>query len=150
LQQLGFDPNQGLDKYFFDKAKLAKKEIVGLETIEYQLGFFDGMEMGTQELLLLQTLNDLETLEGEFDEIVKSWATGDIEALERTLLKDFAEYPEVYKRFVSERNRNWLPKIESLVGQRDNYLVIVGTLHLVGKEGVIELLKERGYSVEQL
>ena len=150
LAQLGYDPNQGVDKYFANKAQKAKKKILALETLEYQVARFDDMAPETQELMLLQTLKDLKVLESEFNQIVDSWAAGDIKAMESVLLESFGEYPEVYNRLIVERNHNWLPHIESYLAQGDSVMVVVGALHLVGKDGLIELLKQKGYTVEQL
>lgn len=150
LQRLGFDPNHGIDRYFYRKAKAENKEIAGLETFEYQIDLFDGMSERTQELLLLQTLKDVHAMEGVVDTIVKAWASGDMKTLDSVLLRSLREHPEVYQRFVSDRNRAWLPKIESYLSQSENYMVVVGAGHLAGKDGIIEMLKAKGYSVEQL
>lgn len=150
LQSLGFDPNYGVDKYFSDKARKAKKETLGLETVAYQINLFDGMSSSAQEMLLLQTLKDLDVMEKEVTRIIRSWTTGDIETAEKILLESFREYPDVYQRLISDRNRMWLPQIEGLLKGKEDCLVIVGAGHLVGQGGVIELLRGRGYSVEQL
>ena len=60
------------------------------------------------------------------------------------------EYPEIYKKIVIDRNRRWLPDLVKMLEQGEKALVVVGAAHLVGKNGVIELLKQRGYTVEQL
>ena len=60
------------------------------------------------------------------------------------------EFPELYQRLIVERNRAWLPKIESFLSQNENYLVVVGAGHLAGKNGLIEMLKAKSYTVEQL
>lgn len=150
LQSLGFDPNYGIDKYFSDKARKAKKETLGLETVEYQINLFDGMPSSVQEMLLRQTLKDLDVMEKEVTRIIRSWTTGDIETAEKILLESFREYPDIYQRLISDRNRMWLPQIEELLKGKEDCLVIVGAGHLVGQGGVIELLRARGYSVEQL
>lgn len=149
LQRLGFDPNRGIDRYFFQKAKQENKEIVGLETFEYQVDLFDRMAERTQELMLLQTLKDVQSIEEAVDTIVKAWASGDMKTLDSVLLGSLREYPEVYQRLVLDRNRAWLPKIESYLSQNETYLVVVGAGHLAGKDGVIEMLKAKGYAVEQ-
>jgi len=149
LQKLGFDPEHGVDTYFFDKAKKAGKETKGLETAEYQIDLFDGMSASLQEKLLLQTLRDLDIIEKDIDRIVAAWASGDTGTLEAVMLKSLREYPEVYNRLLKERNMNWLPKIERLIGQDKNYLVVVGVGHLIGTDSVISLLKGKGYSFEQ-
>jgi hypothetical protein len=117
---------------------------------EYQIDLFDGMSERTQELLLLQTLKDVHAMEGVVHTIVKAWASGDMKTLDSVLLRSLREHPEVYQRFVSDRNRAWLPKIESYLSQSENYMVVVGAGHLAGKDGIIEMLKAKGYSVEQL
>jgi hypothetical protein len=150
LQALGFDPSQGIDFYFSRKAKQEKKETSGLETLEYQFDLFDKLPQRVQEALLLQSLSGGESTEAAVNAVVKAWAAGDLQALDTLLLRDWREYPELYQSLVVERNRAWLPKIESYLAQNENTLVVVGAGHLAGKDGLIEMLKARGYSVEQL
>jgi len=100
-------------------------------------------------MMLLQTLKDIRSIEGAVGAIVQAWASGDMKALDSILLQNLKEYPEVYQRLILDRNRAWLPKIESYLAQRENYLVVVGAGHMAGKDGVIEMLKAKGYSVEQ-
>jgi uncharacterized protein YbaP (TraB family) len=59
------------------------------------------------------------------------------------------EYPAVYQRIVVERNRRWLPEIEKLIHDGSGAMLVVGAAHLVGQDGVIEMLKAKGYRVEQ-
>jgi len=51
---------------------------------------------------------------------------------------------------IIERNNNWVPQIENFIGQNDNYFIVVGALHLVGKKGVVELLKAKGHKISQM
>ncbi len=150
LQAMGFDPGKGIDQYFFRKAKKEKKEVGGFETLEYQFSLFDGMPERVQESLLLQTLSGGDLTETAVDAIVKAWTAGDLQALETLLLQGLKEFPELYQRLIVERNRAWLPKIESCLSQNENYLVVAGAGHLAGKNGLIEMLTAKGYSVEQL
>jgi uncharacterized protein YbaP (TraB family) len=59
-------------------------------------------------------------------------------------------YPELQEKIVDERNRRWLPQIEKFLQRGEETLVVVGAAHLVGKNGVIELLRRRGYRLEQM
>jgi uncharacterized protein len=149
LQKLGYDPAHGIDKYFFDKAKKWDREILSLETSEFQISLLDALSPKTQEAALLQTLRELDLMEKEFDEIVRAWSGGDRKALEGALLGSFEDYPDVYEKIVIGRNRNWLPKIEDFLKRKGNTLVIVGAAHLVGASGLIELLEQKGYTLEQ-
>ncbi len=150
LQRLGFDPSQGVDKYFYEKDKKDKKKIGGFETAEYQLNLMGDMPAGMQEAMLLQTLKDIDNMQKEFNVILEAWKSGNAEALDKVLLKDYQDFPEVYQRLITERNKNWMPKIKSLIGQKENAMVILGAAHLVGKDGILSGLKQEGYRVEQL
>lgn len=150
LQKLGFDQNQGIDKYFYKKAKQDKKEVDGFETAEYQLDLLGNIPANMQESLLLQTMKELDDIQNEFTSIIDAWKSGDVEALDKSLLKSFKNYPDVYKALITDRNKNWLPKIEALIGQKENAMIIVGFAHLAGKDGILAAFKEKGYQVEQL
>ena len=150
LQTLGFDPKHGIDRYFFDKGKQAGKEMRALETIEYQLDRFDGMSDRMQEEMLLQTLEELDHLEEEMEQMVEAWSRGEVEVLEELTQESFKDFPGLYQRLITERNKNWLLEIEPILNRPGTTLVVVGALHLVGSESVVELLQEQGYTVKQL
>jgi uncharacterized protein YbaP (TraB family) len=150
MQRLGFDPNQGVDKYFYEKAKKDKKKIDGFETAEYQLNLLGDMPAAMQEAQLLQTMKELDDMQKEISVIIEAWKSGNAEGLDAVLLKSFRDYPDVYKKLITDRNKNWLPKIESLIGQKENAMIVVGIAHLVGKGGILEALKQKGDKVEQL
>jgi len=80
---------------------------------------------------------------------VQAWLKGDGGALEPLLLESMKAYPEIYQNLIVGRNRRWVPQIENMLGQNGDTMVVVGAAHLVGKDGVVEMLKERGYKVEQ-
>ena len=150
LQTLGFDPRHGVDRYYFDQGKQAGKKMGALETMEYQLDLFDGMSDRLQEKFLLQTLEELDRLGEETEQLVQAWSGGDVKVLEELMQKSFEDYPDLYQRLVVDRNKNWVLRIEPLLGQRGTTLVVVGALHLVGAESVVELLKKQGYAAKQL
>ncbi|MCI0627339.1 MAG: TraB/GumN family protein [Acidobacteria bacterium] len=150
MQQLGYDAKFGVDKHFFDRATKETKEVLSLETPDFQINLLDSLPAKTQEASLLQTLRELDQFESEFDQIIRAWVLGNEKKLEESLLESFKEYPDVYEKLINERNRNWLPKIEAFLKDGNHVLIIVGAAHLVGRDGVIELLKQKGYAVEQL
>jgi uncharacterized protein YbaP (TraB family) len=149
LQNLGFDPNHGIDKHFFRKAKQAQKRILALETIEDQINLLAELPEPDQERLVLQTLKELDIMEKEMATVIRAWKSGDTNVLDRTLLKHFKEYPELYRQFIVMRNKKWLPQIEGFLRGGETVLVIVGSGHLIGTHGLIHLLKAKGYTVEQ-
>ena len=149
LKKRGFDPAFGIDNYFFSKAKQDSKKRFFFETGEFQINLFTAMEELNQALFLEQTLKDIEIIETMFPEIVKYWENGDAKNLALIINKSLMEYPAIYERFIIKRNNNWLSMIESFLRQDKNILIIVGTGHLVGGEGIVELLKNKGYTLKQ-
>lgn len=150
LQKLGFDSNYGVDRYFAERAKRGGKSTGGLESLEFQIALLDGLSKRDQEMMLRETLKELDQLDQGVEQLVQFWRKGEVGSVEQWLLAGMREYPEVYAKVIVERNRRWLPQIEKMIAQGENTMVIVGAAHLVGREGVIELLKQLGYTVEQL
>jgi uncharacterized protein len=150
MQRLGFDPSKGVDKYFYEKAKKDKKEIDGFETAEYQLNLLGDMPAEMQEAILLKIMEDIDDVQKDVNVIIEAWKSGNVEALDTVLLKSFESFPDMYQKLVADRNKNWMPKIESLIGQKENVMIIIGAAHLVGKDGILAALKQKGYLVEQL
>jgi uncharacterized protein YbaP (TraB family) len=150
LQRLGFDPNSGVDRYLAERATKAGKPMAGLETAAFQIELMDQFSASDQESMLRHSLKEMDLLDKGLDQIVRSWAAGDVPALEDLLVNAMREYPAVHQKIIVDRNRRWLPEIERMIEQGESTLVVVGAAHLVGKEGVIELLKARGYTLEQM
>jgi uncharacterized protein len=148
-QKAGFDPELGLDKHFYDRAQKDGKAVQGLETLDYQVSRFDEMPMDQQDKMLADTLKDLDTETANVNKLADAWQAGDSPAVERIVLQDLKQDPQMYQRLLVERNRNWLPKIEALFARRGHAFVVVGAAHLVGPDGLLAMLKAKGYSVEQ-
>jgi uncharacterized protein YbaP (TraB family) len=148
-QKAGFDPELGLDKHFYDQAKADGKATQGLETAEYQISRLDGMPMDQQEHLLSESLKDLDAERANMARLVEAWRVGDAPAVERIVLSELKQEPLLYQRLLVERNRNWMPKIEALFARPRPALVIVGAAHLVGPDGLLGMLRAKGYTVEQ-
>jgi uncharacterized protein YbaP (TraB family) len=151
MQKLGFDPEYGIDNYFLKKA-VEGKRIMELESVTYQMNLLSALSEGEQELFLLNTLRDLDILAREMDTLAKAWSTGDAEALQSVVLGGAQDDPRivpVYEKLIYERNNTMASRLEGFLKTGDRYFVVVGAGHLVGKKGIIELLKKKGYSVEQ-
>ena len=150
LQKAGFDPELGLDKHFYDQAKETDKAVQGLETADYQISVFDGMTMEQQDRMLAQTINELATELASVGKLAGAWKAGDAATVERIVQGELKAEPLLYQRLLVDRNKNWLPKIEALFARRGHALVVVGAAHLVGPDGVVAMLKAKGYTVEQM
>jgi uncharacterized protein YbaP (TraB family) len=146
----GFDPDLGLDKHFYDRARTEGKAVQGLETLDFQISRFDEMTPNEQDRLLMQTLKELDTQRTSVTALADAWKAGDSSTIERIVLQDVRQEPQMYQRLLVDRNRNWLPKIEALFARRGRAFVVVGAAHLVGTDGLISMLRARGYTVEQM
>jgi uncharacterized protein YbaP (TraB family) len=150
LARIGFNPAYGVEMHLLKKALGDGKEILGFETVEQQLGYLDGLSLGAQRELLMQTLAESGVIREIMDDLILAWRSGDIDHLEQTLLDDVSGYPELYDAIVADRNRLWVNKIDELLDDGEDYLVIVGALHLVGEDGLPRLLEQRGVRITQM
>jgi hypothetical protein len=150
LTRVGFDPMQGIEMHLMTRASSDGKEILGLETERQQLEMLNGLSLTAQRDMLLQTLEDGGRIEELLDQIIDAWRHGDTRYMEQTLLSDMSGYDELYDTIVVDRNRDWVRQIDRLLDDSDDYLIVVGTMHLVGKDGVPQLLKKRGHQVTQM
>lgn len=150
LRQWGFQAERGLEQYVVGRAQRAGTEIVGLETLEFQIGIFDSLPPQSQQAMLEQTLSELDEAETALRAMVEAWRDGELESLSAELLDDFEDFPGLYDTLVLTRNRSWVPALERMLADGQRHLVVVGALHLVGDDSVIELLRARGHAVERL
>ena len=151
MQRLGFDPEYGIDNHFLKRAA-GRKRIIELESVTYQMNLLSTLSERDQESFLLYSLRDLDILAREMDTMTKVWNTGDADALESIVSRGAQEDPRIipiYENLIYKRNTTMASRIEGFVKTGGRYFVVVGAGHLVGKKGIIELLKRRGYFVEQ-
>jgi len=149
LARLGFESGSGVDEQFAARAQSDHKPIIALETIEQQLGIFAHLSLDEQRRFMLYTLEDADDTAGATDAVISAWRNGDTKSLEHLLSESYAQYPELFRVLTTDRNRAWLPVITGLLHEDQDYLVIVGALHLVGRDGLIQLLQQQGYQVVQ-
>lgn len=149
LMKLGLDPNSGVEQQLTARATRDGKEITGFETLRQQLGMLAGLPPQQQREFLMYSVEDTQRARKEIDQLIGAWRTGDTRALARLLAEGFDQYPDLYRPLTVDRNRKWIANIEDLLDDRDDYLVVVGALHLVGKDSVIELLEREGHKVVQ-
>jgi uncharacterized protein YbaP (TraB family) len=145
LMKSGFDPALGIDMQLADRARADGKSIDGLETVEEQLGIFDSRSVEEQTRFLLDSTEDAPQLHADLQRLVAAWRTGDLAALQKEFLEERAKTPELYDALLGERNRKWMPKIEALLAEKGDVLVVVGALHYVGPDGLLELLRRAGH-----
>jgi hypothetical protein len=145
LMKSGFDPQLGIDMQIADRARTDGKPIDGLESVTDQLSIFDSRSMDEQSKFLVDAAKDIPKMHDDLERLIAAWRSADLRGLEREFLKERAQAPALYDQLLGARNRKWLPKIEALLDSDKNYLVLVGTLHFVGSDGLLELLAREGH-----
>lgn len=150
LMKLGLDPASGVEQRLTTRAVSDDKPIAGLETLREQLGILAALPEKEQREFLLYSVEDTQRAVRELDALLAAWRRGDASAMAKLLAEGFEEYPQLYQPLTVDRNRKWIAPIEALLDDRDDYLIVVGALHLVGKDSVIELLERKGHKVKQL
>ena len=149
LQQLGFQPQSGVEMFFLERARTDGKSVAGLETVHDQIALFNALSMDEQADYLVSSLEEAHDLPKEVGAMVHAWASGDTQWFADELKSEIGRDPALYDSVLVARNRKWVPKIEALLNDSKNYLVIVGTAHLVGEGSVIALLKKDGIAAAQ-
>ena len=151
LTELGLDQKWGIDTYFLKKA-MPEKDIIELEGIPAQINFFDSFTDREQDLFLLYTLIDCDSLETTVDKLIGAWKSADLSTIEYLLTNDLKLYPElmaIYEKVIYERSHAMLYKLEEMLKFEKTNFVIIGLAHLIEDKGIISQLKKKGYNVDQ-
>lgn len=152
-QSLGFSGEHGLDRHLMQKAAAAGKPAGGLETIAAQMRVLDATPMDEQVAGLVEMIGQPKRMGGMLSTLHTAWRQGDaarLDALTRAEMQRKA--PRTYRLLNVERNRAWLPQVDRMLTQStsDDTLVVVGAMHLLGPEGLVELLRRKGHRVERV
>ena len=153
MNKQGLDPQLGLDMHLMSRADKAAKRATGLEKGSEQIALFDGMGKAEQLQFLEESLDEAVDAEAEIEKLHSAWRRGDQNALWNGMAADMRkEYPQLYRRINVDRNDAWVPKLQRMLDgeTQDDALVVVGALHLLGEDGVVEKLRAKGYRVERV
>lgn len=153
MNKLGLDPAIGLDMHLSDRARRASKPTLGLEQGSEQIAVFDGMGKDEQLQFLEESLNEADDATVEIEKLHDAWRRGDATGLWNGMAAEMrTEYPALYRRINVARNDAWVPKLQRMLDGEtgDDTLVVVGALHLLGDDGVVEKLRAKGYTVERI
>jgi uncharacterized protein YbaP (TraB family) len=147
---LGFDPEQGVEQQLLRRALADHKSTAGLESLADEMSVFEALTPAAQLRFLDMVLDDLDDNGNETRTVLAAWRRGDATQLAALLATEYRSFPALYDALVMDRNRHWLPQIERLLAGDENCLVVVGALHLVGRGGLLELLRAHAHPATQL
>ncbi|MGQ4659101.1 TraB/GumN family protein [Lysobacter sp. F6437] len=152
-QSLGFSAEQGLDRHLMARAEAEGKPASGLETFEDQLRALDSIPMEEQVVGLADFLDRPQEMPTTLTALHQAWRDGDAVELDAlTRLEMLEKTPETYRTVNVARNDAWLPQLQARLEAPgdDDALVVVGALHLLGEDGLVEQLRSAGYDVERI
>lgn len=147
----GFGADSSIKSYemeLYDLSKDSSKDVDGLETIEYQMSVFDSIPYQAQADMLLETINTSSAEDDSFKAMVEMYTNQDINKMISSMSEEegIGGYEDV---LLYQRNRNWIPVMSKKMNVAQTFFA-VGAGHLGGKDGVIDLLKKEGYTLQPL
>ena len=153
LKRFGFDENLGIDNHFMALANKDNKPIIQLETFAQQLDFLNGFTHAEQEQMLKETFDELKKGRSFLVDTLKAWQAGDADKIDQLLNEEFRNTSKtdehMYRVLITERNAAMVDKLDALLNEGGNYFVVLGAAHFVGSDGIVALLKAKGYRVQQ-
>lgn len=150
FQTLGVEGEQGVEAVLRKSFAASGKRVDQLETNQEQLSFFDRLPESAQRQLLEGAIENPQAVRTQFDGMLKSWLTGDVESIGQTFNRDLQSSPELKAALLTRRNYNWSQWIERRMAQPGTVMVAVGAGHLAGNDSVQRYLQSRGYKVKRL
>jgi uncharacterized protein len=139
----------GVEMELLAIAAKQKKEIKGLETIAFQAGIFDSIPYTTQAKALLKSIDSVSSYKKYFNTLMATYKEQNLQKIESLLSDTAFNEGEDNDIMLKNRNENWVKQLSTIL-KGNNIFMAVGAAHLVGKDGVIALLRKQGYKVEPL
>lgn len=151
LRKIGVT-SAGVDQHFVERAIREQKSLGHLESPEQQLDFLANLGGGNEDLFVQYLLDTMPKLEQQFSRMKKAWLQADLDQLSETAEVDRLreEFPNVFDTILTQRNNDWMPKIEAMLQTPEVEFVLAGALHFVEQEGLLEQLEKKGITVSQL
>jgi len=149
MQKLGYKEGLGIDKHFLEKAHKSNKNVISLESADFQITMLSSFNQVQQELMLIQSL---QATDEDFAGLFNAWKSGDDNDMMAMFRKDMekAGAKEMYKVILDDRNVNMVKKIKQSIAENKTLFVVVGAGHIVGEKGIVSLLKKDGFKLTQL
>lgn len=143
----GMKAQYGLDLHFSKRMEKDGKVGEGFETAEEQFGMLSGFDLKTQMEMIIQSIDEAKEAATELKQMLDAWRAGDAERLAKIMDESMAEFPEVEKVLLTDRNERWIPKLKTYLEDSMPTMVIVGAGHLCGPKGLLALLEKEGFKV---
>jgi uncharacterized protein YbaP (TraB family) len=147
-----FDPSSTFDQYFQAQAKKNNEPVGGFETVDFQIKtLLQSTPMKRQVEQLMCLIDHQDFMESMSDKIVNAFYAQDLTAVKAAMDEKIGNScdstPEEENALINNRNADWLTKMPAIMSAKPTFFA-VGAGHLPGDKGVLQLLKNAGYTVE--
>lgn len=146
----GYEANYGIDMYFTNKAKKSKKNIVSVETPSSQSELLDSFSEAEAEKFFISTLKSQSEYVDRFDKVYEDFIKADEESATINTLGEYDKELSFYQKLIFDRNIEMTSDIEEALNTDSTHFVVFGLGHFLGEDGIINMLKDKGYSVTPL
>ena len=150
LQGQGISGDFGLDRHFYERSVSDDRPVRWLESPESQLSLFTQMSAPLSAQFLASTVDELGAADRSTTYLINQWQNDDRAGMEQVVIEMKRDYPLTYEHLLGERNRAWIAPLEVLLREPQTQLIVVGSAHLVGPDGVPTLLQARGWKIRAL
>jgi uncharacterized protein len=140
----------GVESYLISRARANHKPISGLESFREHIEIVSSLTDRQAELVLLAGFIPQAPGTDRRKQLIDAWRKGDVDTIDRLERTSYQDLPSFYQRLITNRNDNWLPKIERYLQGRETCFVVAGAGHMGGPHGILALLKGRGYKIDEL
>ena len=147
FQVQGYDPDLGVERYFLSKNQNPVRPVIELETMDEQFDMLFNQPLAMQTAVLEETLTQLDAYEKSSSDLLRAFLAGDERAMAALIDEQAGEHPlsrAFTEALLDQRNQRMAEKIYLLSTQPGNYLVLVGSAHLVGDQSIVRLLERKG------
>jgi uncharacterized protein YbaP (TraB family) len=151
IARQGFDPASGVDAVIANSAAAAGKRLAYFETIEDQFRVFASLSAKAETAFLMASVDQIEHDPGTLNQLVQAWVSGDTSSFDKQFkaLRG-TSLPDLHEALFVRRNKAWVAQIAHVMKGAGKALVAVGAGHLPGPQGVVSLLRARGFKVKRL
>lgn len=150
-QRLGYHAEQGLDNYFMQKARY-RKPIRQIENFEFQMALLRAMP--EDDASLQASFKGMKGYAEQWHGMMAAWKHGDAHRLYQIAIGDsLAEHPELevfYDTLFFQRHLRMVAATKDCIERQEVCFIVVGAGHLVGEQGMLQILKQQGYQLQQL
>jgi hypothetical protein len=150
FKRLGLDPDLGVERQIGAPFRASGRKVTGMETIEQQLGFFDGLSEEAQRALLVSVVEDSAETRAQFRAMLDAWSNGDLAGIARSFDDEAQMSPELKEALMRRRNARWAEWLARRLDRPGTVFVAVGAGHLAGEDSVQSMLKAKGLRTKRV